>query len=133
MSQQYEPVKVSNYYGLRLATLVLRSLIVIAVFFIIGGIGWFSVQALDGRSAEPFVFGQYWLPRVSLLVFTGGLFAFMCFILAQLIDAQVEQAQQMRKMSENMSILLWHVKALYNEKRVKSGDEVPIDVKIKQG
>jgi hypothetical protein len=47
------------------------------------------------------------------------LFAFARFIVAQLIDVQVEQAKQMRQMSENMVILLWYVKALHSAKAVK--------------
>ena len=124
-----DSVRIRKYYGLRISAGVLKMMALIAVFFVLGGFGWLTVEALSMGGASQGAFQYWWLPRVLSLVLLGFLFGLFCLALAQLIDAQVEQAENMRQMSENMTKITEQLKLLRFERTMRNTDGVNVPVR----
>jgi hypothetical protein len=109
------------YYGLRICQVICNALAVLIVIVVIGMAGYNVADATQNHIAFSEIAGSI----VGSLLF-GGLLAFACFILAQLIDMTLTT-------NRNVYMIAAEIKRLQEEtRRETSSNEQVLDVLEKQ-
>lgn len=80
-----------HYYGLRIMSGFYRSLAVIIVIISIAGMGFLAADAFLTTRTVDSVTGSTldWTVQALMILLVGGLSALTCYVLGQLIDAQI--------------------------------------------
>jgi hypothetical protein len=92
------------YYGLRLMSFVYQALAVIIAIFSIASVG--LLWADNYLNGGQLLAGQmHWAIRALLTLGIGGLVALTCYVLSQLIDAQLETLKNTQIINERLATL----------------------------
>ena len=92
-------MKKSPYYGLRVMSVVYKALAVVIALFAIGAVGYIWAEALNNSD----VAANAWEIRAIMTLGIGGLVALTCYVLSQLIDAQLETLENTQELKETLS------------------------------
>ena len=97
-------MKPKPYYGLRLMSLIYQALAVIIAIVSIAAVGFlWADNYLSG--GEVIAGAIRWEIRAIMTLGVGGLIALTCYVLSQLIDAQLETLQNTQLIQEQLKTL----------------------------
>lgn len=91
------------YYGLRVISVIYKSLMLLTVISTLGALGYLSAQAITATSPGSMQRFIDWLPQALTLTIGGGLLALTLYVLAQLIDIQIEQTKTLRSIEARLA------------------------------
>lgn len=91
------------YYGLRVISVIYKSLMLLTVVSALGALGYISAQAIAATSPGSMQRFIEWLPQALTLTIGGGLLALTLYVLAQLIDIQIEQTKTLRSIEARLA------------------------------
>jgi hypothetical protein len=97
-------LKIKRYYGLRLVSLIYKVLAMLASIFIVSAVAFITIEILNTpMGLRTFQRSLDWLIQFASLFIGGGLLALTFYVLAQLVDIQVEQTNHLRHIAKSLS------------------------------
>lgn len=92
-------IKVKHYYGLRLIIVIYRVLTMLTSIVVVASAAYIVVDILNTpMGARTLQMGISWAAQLAGLFIAGGLLALTFYVLAQLVESQMDQTRSLREL-----------------------------------